>query len=198
MTRPQAPDYEQRREFIIEKAANLFATRSFHGTSIADLADACQMSKSLIYHYYGSKVEILFAVMEAHVEQLLAVAVKVTQSSAPARERQRTLIHSFMHLYIGAAERQRVLLNELGNLPEDKRAKVVSGQRLIISLVEELFASLQPALGAAPQRKRVAAMLFFGMINWTHTWFQPGGALTADDLAEMSGKLLLEGLSGLS
>ena len=198
MARTQAPDYEQRREFIIEKAAKLFSTHSFHGTSISDLAEACKMSKSLIYHYYDSKEDILFAVMESHIDQLSVVANEIAQSSAPPNSRLLALIHSFMRLYAGAADRQKVLLNEMANLPADKRTEVISGQRRIIAMVEDLLASLQPALKEAPERRRVAAMLFFGMINWTHIWFNPEGSLTADDLAEMSGKLLLDGLKGLS
>jgi len=198
MARTQALDYEQRREFIIEKAAKLFSTHSFHGTSISDLAESCKMSKSLIYHYYDSKEDILFAVMESHVDQLLAAADEIASSNAPPGERLLSLIHSFMHLYVGAADRQRVLLNELGALPEDKRAEVISGQRRIIAVVEDLLSSLQPALREDSPRRRAAAMLFFGMINWTHIWFNPEGPLTADDLAGMSGKLLLDGLKGLS
>ena len=36
-------------------------------------------------------------------------------------------------------------------------------------------------------------MLFFGMINWTHTWFRPGGAIGADDLAELAVDVMLHG-----
>src|SRR5262249_11214860 len=54
MARKQAPDYEQRREAIVDAAAALFARRGFLGASVADLAEACGASKSLIYHYYPS------------------------------------------------------------------------------------------------------------------------------------------------
>jgi hypothetical protein len=31
-----------------------------------------------------------------------------------------------------------------------------------------------------------AAMLFFGAINWTHTWFNPKGKIDAEALADMA------------
>ena len=37
-------------------------------------------------------------------------------------------------------------------------------------------------------------MLFFGMINWTHTWFDPKGAVSAGALAEMAVDLTLGGV----
>jgi hypothetical protein len=38
-------------------------------------------------------------------------------------------------------------------------------------------------------------MLFFGMINWTHTWFDPKGAVSPGALAEMAADLTLGGLA---
>src|SRR6185437_11202433 len=63
MARTQAPDYEERRNAMLEKAAELYAERGFLGASLADLAASCRTSKSLIYHYYPSKEDILFDVM---------------------------------------------------------------------------------------------------------------------------------------
>ena len=70
MARTQAADYEQRREAIVEKAAERFASQGFRGASVADLAEAVGASKSLIYHYYPSKEDILFEVMDSHLQEL--------------------------------------------------------------------------------------------------------------------------------
>ena len=34
-------------------------------------------------------------------------------------------------------------------------------------------------------------MLYFGMINWTHTWFRPEGPVTADEVADLAVALVL-------
>ena len=71
MARPQSPDYDKRREAILRAAARLFARQGFNGASVADLAAACGSSKSLVYHYFPSKEDILHAVMSAHLELLV-------------------------------------------------------------------------------------------------------------------------------
>jgi hypothetical protein len=38
-------------------------------------------------------------------------------------------------------------------------------------------------------------MLFFGTINWTHTWFDPSGAVGAEALADMAVNLILGGIA---
>jgi hypothetical protein len=100
-----------------------------------------------------------------------------------------------MRLYVGAAARHKVLLNELDCLPADRRAEIVETQRRLIVAVEGLLVEIQP--GLEPRLTRPAAMLFFGMINWTHTWFHEGGTASAADVADLAADLALKGLKGL-
>ncbi len=39
----------------------------------------------------------------------------------------------------------------------------------------------------------VDTMLFFGMINWTYTWYKADGAIKSDELADRCVELFLEG-----
>lgn len=194
MARTQAADYDQRRGRIVERAARLFARDGFLGASISELADACRISKSAIYHYYPSKEDILFDVMHSHVVALEEAALDVAETEAKAEAKLRTLARAFMSLYVGAADRHKVLLNELDRLPNARRAEIVAVQRRLIEVVESILADLNPKLGKTKGALRVAAMLFFGMINWTHTWFNPKGAVSADALADMAVDLTLRGI----
>jgi AcrR family transcriptional regulator len=190
MARPQSPDYDKRREAILAAAASLYARRGFQGASVADLAKACSTSKSLIYHYFPSKDDLLYTAMAAHLDALVAAAEQATQTGS-AEKRLRALTHAFMRLYVGAQDSHKVMLNELDNLPPGRRAEVVAKQRRIIGAVEALVRELRPDAGALTLP---LTMLFFGMINWTHTWFRPGGALDADRLADMAVDLMLNGV----
>jgi AcrR family transcriptional regulator len=193
MARPQSPDYDKRREAIVAAAAALYARRGFAGASIADLAQACGSSKSLIYHYFPSKDDILYEVMAAHLDALVDAAYDAMQAGG-ARERLRELTLAFMRLYTGAQHSHKVLLNELDNLPSERRAEVVAKQRRIIAVVETLIGEIRPDLNP---RTLPIAMLFFGMINWTHTWFRPSGDISAEALAKMAVDLMLNGLGAV-
>ena len=194
MARPQSPDYDKRREAILAAAARLYAQRGFAGASVADLAKACSTSKSLIYHYFPSKEDILYAAMAAHLDALVAAAEEATRDGTP-EQRLRALTHAFMRLYVGAEDSHKVLLNELDNLPPARRAEVVAKQRRIIGAVEALVREIRPDAG---DLTLPLTMLFFGMINWTHTWFRPGGAVDADRLADMAVDLMLGGMGTVS
>ena len=185
MARTQAADYDQRREAIIERAAELFARMGFRGAAITDLASACETSKSLIYHYFPSKEDILYEVMSSHIDTLVSDAEEAMAGDGDARSRLEQLIHAFMRDYVGAADRQKVLLNELDSLPADRRALIVGKQRRLIDAVQKLLVEIEPDLAADAARARVETMLIFGMINWTHTWFDPEGPVSAGTVADM-------------
>jgi AcrR family transcriptional regulator len=190
MARPQSPDYDKRRAAILGAAARLYARRGFSGASVADLANACHTSKSLIYHYFPAKDDILYAAMAAHLDALVDAAEGATKAGS-AEQKLRRLTQAFMRLYVGAQDSHKVLLNELDNLPPPRRAEVVAKQRRIIGAVGALVREIRPDAG---DLSLPLTMLFFGMINWTHTWFRPGGAVSADELAELAVDVMLHGV----
>lgn len=195
MARTQAPEYDERKLAIVETAAALFARDGFNGASVADIAKRGKISKSLIYHYYQSKEDILYDVMISHVRELEAAAEEIADDENSAETKLRDLTHRFMALYVGAADRHKVLLNDLDNVPKNKRAEIISVQRGLIETVRQMLVEIEPALSKKPGAAFAAAMLYFGTINWTHTWFNPEGAVNADTMAEMAVDLTLGGLA---
>ena len=55
--------HQAKRRQIIDAAAELFATKGFDGTTTADVCKAAGMSSGNLFHYFGSKREIFFAVI---------------------------------------------------------------------------------------------------------------------------------------
>jgi AcrR family transcriptional regulator len=195
MARTQALDYDRRREAIMQTAAQLYAQRGFLGTSVAQIADACKTSKSLLYHYYPSKEDILFDVMDSHVRALVDAAREVERLDVEPAAKITRLAHELMHQYVGAQAHQKVLLNELVNLPEARRKTVIDHQRQLLDIVAQMVGDLRPGLKANKSERRAEVMLLFGMLNWTHTWYDPAGPVTPDRFAEMASRMFLSGLT---
>ncbi len=194
MARTQAADYDQRREAITDIAAGMFARNGFIGTSVADLSAACGISKSLIYHYYPAKEDILFEVMWSHVGSLTALSRQLAAMRRPADESVRLFARSLMEVYNGAQSRQKVLLNELDNLPPEKRRMVVAAQREVLGVLDDWLVALRPGLAGQPKSRRPVVMMFFGMLNWTHVWYDPQGPVSADQVADLAADMFLAGL----
>jgi len=196
LARTQAADYDERRDAIVAKAAELYGEHGFLGSSVADLAEACGMSKSLLYHYFSSKEDILFAIMDGHITALGQIAASA-RSEADPQQRLYRLTEEFMALYVPASNRHKVLLNDLDKLPPQRRKIVIAEQRALLDAVDALLIELSTTLANKPRERRAATMIYFGMINWTHTWFDPKGALGAQEIAKLAVNIFLKGVLNL-
>ena len=197
MARNRAADFTQRREIIIENAVKLFASAGFLGVSVADLAGVCKTSKSLIYHYFDSKEDILFEAMDSHVRILWEAASEILATNESPDQKLLRLTHVLLHLYAGAASRHKVLVNELYHLPRERQDVIVRRQSRLVDSVADIFVQIQPEFKKKPELAKPAAMVFFGMINWTHTWYDPAGPASTDAIADLVVDMVLNGLKGL-
>jgi AcrR family transcriptional regulator len=194
MARTQAAEFEQRREAIMDVAAKLYAERGFLGASVSEIAIACKTSKSLIYHYYPSKEDILFDVMDSHVQSLVEAARRIEKEPRLVEKRIRDIARVLMALYAGAEANQKVLLNELGNLPPERRSVIVDHQRQLLDIMDRLLLEARPDLKDDKPRRRATVMMFFGMLNFTHTWFDQDGPISGAEVAMIAANMFIAGL----
>lgn len=204
MARPQATDYDDKRNLIAAQAAAIFARQGAANASLAEVANACNMSKSLIYHYYASKEDLLFDVMDRHMSDLISIiSTAAAPTAAPPTAatptgRGETAFQIFtrrlMDHYVGAGDSQKVLLYELENIPAENRAKIVAKQRQLIAHAENLLAAALPGTSLEKSELKVRIMLYFGMLNWSHSWFRADGAISRRQIADLAADATLKGV----
>jgi len=196
MARPRADDYLEKRQLILDRAAILFARKGFAGTSTASLAEFCNASKALIYHYYQSKETILFDMLCTHCELLLKTAQNIQQDNhLSAEQKLRQLLRSFMSIYVSARAKHVVLLNDLHWLPEKEQRQIRELERKVIEIFKSLVRSIRPEL--SEKTITALAMSLMGSINWTYIWFKAEGPLTANKFADITASLFFDGIKQL-
>jgi AcrR family transcriptional regulator len=83
---------------IIDVAARLFAEKGYEQTTIQDIVNDLGMSKGAIFHHFGSKEDIVEAVIGRHRDKLIAAAEAAAgDKSVPVYER---LIRTAMALHV--------------------------------------------------------------------------------------------------
>ena len=85
MARGRAPNYDEQRELILARAAELFAARGYPATSMNQVAEACGCSKAGLYHYYKDKYALLVSIAEGHVRKLQALTDEVLAAGCRPR-----------------------------------------------------------------------------------------------------------------
>ncbi|MDT9001771.1 TetR/AcrR family transcriptional regulator [Paucibacter sp. APW11] len=201
MARGRAPGFDATREQILVQAARLFAAQGYAGTSMNQVAEACEVSKPTLYHYVRDKHELLMQICETHVEALAALVDEVRSETAAqglnAEAHLRALIAGFMQAYGQAQNEHRVLTEDVKFLNADDQARLLAIERGVVGAFAEAVAAVRPELQAAKLHKPLT-MLLFGMINWTFTWLKPDGELSYESVAPMVADLFFGGLGAVS
>jgi len=193
MPRGRARGYDDQREEILARAAELFARKGYSGTSMNEVAQACGVSKPTLYHYVRDKYQLLVEIAQGHIDRLRGVVAEVMSEPLQGEARLRRLIVRFVEEYADAQHEHRVLTEDVRFLEEADRARVLGGERQVVQAFADVIATLRPELSRDGLDKPLT-MLLFGMINWMFTWLRPDGRLDHEQMAPVVADLFLGGL----
>lgn len=198
MARPIAKDYDAKRSVILKRAARLFADEGFDRTSVSRVARACAISKANIYHYYASKDDILFDILDAHLSGLRNRIVNMQISDQTVEEKLRRTVTEILLAYQGADSEHRLQTNMLDHLPAPQKTKLLTYQRDLVTHVSGIIAqAAPPSLSQDKAKLRAATMSVFGMLNWFYMWNKSADEEERKDYANLICTLCLKGLSGI-
>jgi AcrR family transcriptional regulator len=177
---------------VVRIAARVFAERGYHGTSVQDLIEATDLAAGGLYHYIGSKGELLVLICDQLMEPLLAQAKRLLEEDAPPEQQLRQLVRLWVahvaehrdHMLVFQQERHIVATE-----PQWRRIRR-SRKRFERMLDDALQRTAAAGESSLPDRD-IALRALLGMVNHTATWFRPSGQLSAAMLADGYCDLLL-------
>src|SRR5262245_9377509 len=181
------------RDRLTAAAAELFAERGYHGTSIGDLAQKVGIHKSSIYAHVTGKEDLLAELALAGAASFHA-ALDDLPSGEPAADRLRLAFRA----HLGVVERQldvaTIWLREWRYLSGRARGTFVDERRRYERRIRSLFDDAR-ADGAV--RSDVssddAALLFLSAANWAYTWMSHD--TDVDAIGDRLWRLLRDGIS---
>jgi AcrR family transcriptional regulator len=192
----QNPRKELVREELITKAAELFNVHGFAQTSMNDIASAVGLRRSAVYHYFGSKEEILSALMEQEAfgpTYMLQAIAALPDLSATERLR-RAVIDGIVHRLTGGA--RFIALTRLEpEIPQEFQSLYNQSKRQILDFYSRFISE---GIETGEFRKldvNVAAFAVIGMANWTSRWYSPSGSMSPQQIAEIIADFAIRGLS---
>lgn len=194
MARPRAADHGDKRQAMLDRAAELFAAHGYDRASTAMIAEALGVSKALLYHYYKDKSELLFDVLGQHLQHLVQVVRGAADGRFPPRERLENVGAALLDAYRDADAVHRVQLTCLPLLPPERQEALKALERALVDEVAVVLLELSPELRRDRRLLKPVVMSFFGMLNWHYTWHREGGALSRFDYARLAAALVAEGL----
>ena len=195
MARTRSENYNEIHRNILTTACGLFARQGYMRASIADLADACKLSRGALYHYFDSKEAILFAILDAHIREMIADVEAAMAEKATTLEQFRAAIQAIVALNARSSDEQRVILNDLSFLGETEQDAIKALERQLVDTVSDLLVKLDKEGKIVKRTKKIYSMMLFGILNFSHTWYDPKGGIDPGEFADMVVDLFLYGFT---
>jgi TetR/AcrR family transcriptional regulator len=185
--------YLARRLEILRAAGKQFRISGFAETGMRDIAAAADLSPANLYNYFQGKHELLFFCQDLTLDRLLAALQEARRLRATAAERLRAVIVSHMRCVLDEIEGSAAHLLTSALPPRLKHALVLKRDRYEAGVRQLISAGTRNG-EFAPCDPALAARAILGALNWTVRWFDPGGPLTATDIADGFSDYLIRGL----
>ena len=191
MPKPQNP---KRTKEIYRVIAHLFAYRGYHSTSMREIARELGMNQSSLYHYFTSKQDILFTLMNNAMDDVLAVLEEISSMDLLPEDRLNGVLGFYTHYYAGDQERLILLINEMNSLNEEYRSILVGKQRQYVRLIKSILKELSGQDKIKQIDPVIATFAFFGMVHYTIKWYHKDGRVSLDQLANAFVEIFTKGI----
>ena len=170
MVRTIAKDYDTKREKILIAAAHVFAHRGVASASMAEVAKACGISKGNIYHYYDSKLAILFEILDSYLSRLRGRIIDIKLDAGDVHGSLEKLCAEILDAYEGMDDEHKIQTEGIPLLPEGQQTVLKGYQRDMVRHMEAFLSAATESLQSDTETRRAATMSVFGMLNWFYMW----------------------------
>lgn len=183
------------KERILETAADLFATKGFHATGMADLEKATGLGRGALYYHISSKEELLFAITTRYLHLLIEAGEALLADEMPAETRFREYSKTVMSVIVEHLAELTVCFREVHAVVGEHKAELLALHRRYENIWTQIL-ERGVAEGIFARADVVAVKAVLGMHHYSYLWIRPGGRKSPEQIAEEFCELILPGLKG--
>jgi AcrR family transcriptional regulator len=189
----RAQDRANKRKAVLLAAVRMFNLRGFHATSLDDVAASLGVTKPMIYHYLGTKDQVLFECVRNGLQQLRAAADDAALQPGTGLDRLRRFLCSYAECIMDDFGRCVARTGDEALSPESRREfrKLKSE---IDSVLRHMIEAAASDGSARVEDVKLTAFAYAGALNWTALWYLPDGSLTPSQIAARLADILIGGI----
>jgi TetR/AcrR family fatty acid metabolism transcriptional regulator len=197
MATPAREGAVDKRRLILDAAIRVFARRGFHHCRVSDVADEAGVAYGLVYHYFGSKEEILNQIFSGRWQLMLDAIADIDRRELPAREKLYAVASFIIDSYRNEPDLMKVIIVEVtraaNTFGREHLEKIREAYGMIAAIVEQARAdgSFKEDISAD-----FAAMCFYGAIEQLLSGWIFGYLPTTDEEFERAKGLVVETICG--
>jgi TetR/AcrR family transcriptional regulator, cholesterol catabolism regulator len=173
----------QRRQAIVDESAKVFAQRGYHATSTVELCEANAIGKGALYYYIGSKEQLLVAIHDRVMDQVMLGADRVARVGGSPPTQLAMLGEELLDVIFHYTDHVWVFLHEFPALTGENAERFRKRRREYEQRIEHVFEEGSKSGHFRPIDPRVATTAWLGMHNYTYLWLRAGGRFSVKEIA---------------
>lgn len=181
--------YLERLGSIVDAAAQSFGEKGYEAASLDQIADGLELRKASLYHYVGSKSDLLRMVFERTLSLALERFEAIQRMPEP-RERLKALIEHQVLTVTTYPAYFAVFFDQRAHLAPADEERMRDQQRRYLDVY---VTAVRDAVGAGvihPVDPEIGAQGILGMASWVYKWFR-ADRHSPDEIAQSCVDLVL-------
>lgn len=187
--------WQVRHQAIIDTSARVFAQQGYHATGITELCTANDLGKGALYHYIGSKEELLAAIHDRVMDEVMFGADRVAAAGGSPSDQLAMLGDELLDVIHRYPDHVWVFLHEFPALTGERAEQFRERRREYEERVEHVLQAGVDSGEFRPLEARLTALAWLGMHNYTYLWLKSGGTLSARDVAQPFADIFMRGIA---
>jgi AcrR family transcriptional regulator len=186
----------ERRQAILQRAAELFDRKGYANTSLDDVAKAVGIKREAVYYYYKNRAEILLAIIGPQSVALIEGLREIAARDVAAPEKLKLAIRNHLQRFDRYCLEMTVSLRDgLFEVSHDVRSEMQRIWKQYEQLWIDLILEGQES-GAFEKLgdPKMIAFAVLGMCNWLARWYNPRKSASIDEIIETYTRLVTAGL----
>jgi AcrR family transcriptional regulator len=177
------------RERIVSTALRLFAEKGFAAVGIREIASEVGLSSATLYHYMGSKDDLLQEIMTDRLSRLLTVTRLALTGLTRPEDKLVTVVR--VHVLVHALHPDSVVDHQIRDLGPKARAAVIALRDEYEAIWRSLLAEGTEAATFQIGSPKLTRLALLEMCNGVATWYSRSGEFAPGDIADYYAGLAL-------
>jgi AcrR family transcriptional regulator len=177
------------RERIVSTALRLFAEKGFAAVGIREIASEVGLSSATLYHYMGSKDDLLQEIMTDRLSRLLTVTRLALTGLTRPEDKLVTVVR--VHVLVHALHPDSVVDHQIRDLGPKARSAVIALRDEYEAIWRSLLASGTEEGTFQIGSPKLTRLALLEMCNGVATWYSRSGEFAPGDIADYYAGLAL-------
>jgi TetR/AcrR family transcriptional regulator, cholesterol catabolism regulator len=182
---------------VVDAAIQVFWKRGYSGASVQEIADVVGVLKGSLYHYIGSKEELLARIFQEAYEESESVMTSVAALDKPPLERLEIYLDRYICHFLVYPERTQLYFRDWRYLTGSYLQRVVEQRRTYSRFVRAMVDEAQEKgyIDTAID-SRAATAFILGAIHNIAEWYRRDHSGPVDEIARTHTALAVGALRG--